>query len=341
MSKPLKHHWYPILTSTTLKQNKIQPIQVDSKHYVLYKNTENNEIYMHTRWCPHRGADLQYGVLKSCNNSISCPYHGWEFDNHTGCVRYIPSNSLCFPYDDNNINIGTYFIHDDSCLIWLYYGDEQSCPIDGPPDLLTYIDDDKTIGSKVIHTNWLNVIENAIDPSHPNFVHDKSFSDTESTTTTFIKYPKYDDVLTDRITATCLVNHNSNNFIIRLLNQFREKKLHIVNTIPIHFTLFFPNVIKIKFTNNSTTITTILFVCPNHENKTTVYWCLTHDYCIVPSYLKKISDSIVTYSMDDVFDEDIHILEHLNPSARSMEPIHVDADKIQILFRHIYDKFTK
>ena len=37
----------------------------------------------------------------------------------------------------------------------------------------------------------------------------------------------------------------------------------------------------------------------------------------------------------------VHILEHLNPSARSMEPIHVDTDKIQILFRHIYDKFTK
>ena len=340
MNKPLKHRWYPILRSTTLKENKIHPIQFDSKHYILYKNSEN-KIYMHNRWCPHRGADMMSGVIKSCNNSIACPYHGWEFDNETGCVRYIPSSSLCFPYDDNNINIGEHFIHDDSFLLWFYYGDEQSCPIDSPPNLWTDIQHDKTVGTKVINTNWLNVIENAIDPSHPNFVHDKSFSDGESSTIRFVEYPKY-DMWTDRITAICLVNHNSNNSIIRLLNTFLEKKLHTVNTISIYFTLLFPNVIKIKFTNNSTTIVTILFICPNHENKTTVFWCLTHDYCTIPSHLKFLSDLFVTRSMDDVFEEDIHILENLNPHARSMNPINVDADKIQVLFRHIYhDKFKR
>jgi nitrite reductase/ring-hydroxylating ferredoxin subunit len=43
--------------------------------------------------CPHQGGPLGRGTLEGC--TVTCPWHGWQFDVTTGRHRTIPS--LCQP----------------------------------------------------------------------------------------------------------------------------------------------------------------------------------------------------------------------------------------------------
>jgi nitrite reductase (NADH) small subunit len=43
--------------------------------------------------CPHQGGPLGRGLLEGC--TVTCPWHGWQFDVTTGKHRTIPS--LCQP----------------------------------------------------------------------------------------------------------------------------------------------------------------------------------------------------------------------------------------------------
>ena len=274
----LKHQWYPISISKNVSNTKINKVQFNSKHFIIYRD-KNGEIVFRDRWCPHRGADMSDGILKE--NCISCPYHGWEFSNHNGHLEKIPSNTIKnIKCGSSRVNIGiNKYIYDDNDIVWYYYStdgnNEKSCPIVFPDLRLQFNLDNfhNTQGEITINSNWLNVIENSIDPSHPNFVHENSFSDEDLTKVEFISQPTINE-MENKINSVCEIYHKTrNNMLINGMNTLKKTKMpKSIGKIPVYFEMLLPNIVSIKFNRGDTTINTIVCVSPIDDENTKMYW---------------------------------------------------------------------
>ena len=89
--KNIPKFWYAI---AHIKEIKNKPIKLQrfGKNLVAWKSLDNI-IVMENR-CPHRGAELSSG--KICNNTIVCPFHGFEFNNSGNCI-YTPETKGAIP----------------------------------------------------------------------------------------------------------------------------------------------------------------------------------------------------------------------------------------------------
>lgn len=82
----MRRSWFPVARIQDLDTP--QTATLLGTNLVVFRDKSGSVSVMDRR-CPHRGADLSKGEVHE--NSIGCPYHGWEFGTGTGaCVR-IPS----------------------------------------------------------------------------------------------------------------------------------------------------------------------------------------------------------------------------------------------------------
>jgi phenylpropionate dioxygenase-like ring-hydroxylating dioxygenase large terminal subunit len=113
--------------------------------------------------CPHRGARLSNGTVKS--GCIECPYHGWRFDGDGTLVSVPTTYNLPEKGDVKSYNIEE--LYD---FVW-------NVPPESPvsPPMLYLLNDPKwqrVSGSEEVKGNWIDWIANSTDISHINYVHD-------------------------------------------------------------------------------------------------------------------------------------------------------------------------
>ena len=82
--------WLPVLESSALKKSQILPIFAFGNDLVAFRSTAG-KVTVLDAYCPHLGAHLGYGG-RVINETISCPFHGWIFNESGDCV-HIPGNS--------------------------------------------------------------------------------------------------------------------------------------------------------------------------------------------------------------------------------------------------------
>lgn len=136
---------------------------IDGKKCVLMRTAKG--VSMLNSVCPHRGASLCNGKVNHKANTITCPYHGWEFDSN-GMLVNVPSCGIPLRGD-----IQAYNVKEDGGFIW-------ACDNDGVDVLPTKYCDQlrdpswgKIYGSKDLEGRIENWIMNLCDISHINFVH--------------------------------------------------------------------------------------------------------------------------------------------------------------------------
>ena len=313
----LKHQWFPLLSSSELKKNRIIEKRFFNKDVIVYKS--QNKVYIKSRYCPHRNADMKLGfVSESC---VICPYHGWEFDNDSGFLTNIPA---CKTKTMNNIiGLDHYYTFDDDNTIWCYFGNNESCPITTPDteksDTL-YI----TSGFRVMNCNWMRVIENSIDPSHPNFVHSNTFSSNKITSVKYVQKP----IL-------------QNNVIESIIQIYHESSIPFFDSdglINIHFKIELPNTVFISFKRRSNKILTIITAVPISETETLVYWRFGQDF-LNSKLVAWLIDNIITKEMNKVLDEDQTILDSLQENNNKF--IYSEADLLQLRYHQTLEKQFK
>ena len=118
--------------------------------------------------CPHRGTSLEFGLVSE--RGIRCCYHGWLFDVD-GTILETPGEPAGSTFKDRLCH-GAYPVHEFQGIIFAYMGPPEEIP--DFPILDTYERDGYRLmpGKRYDYPcNWLQILENAMDPVHASFLH--------------------------------------------------------------------------------------------------------------------------------------------------------------------------
>lgn len=170
----LEDYWYIALSSSQLKHKPISVTMFDEP-IVLFRS-QNKVTALEDR-CAHRHAPLSKG--KICQGKISCPYHGWQYDE-SGKLAYIPSLGV----PKGRLQIKSYPTKEYGGYIWI-------CPSGKPsqeaPKPFIHLNDKGYATFRMQNTFDASVeqcLENFLDCPHAMHVHDFWFRTRSNEKTT-------------------------------------------------------------------------------------------------------------------------------------------------------------
>ena len=117
--------------------------------------------------CPHRLVPLSMGTCTE--RGLQCGYHGMVFGGDGHCV-HIPGQDMIPP----RAVVRSYPIAERYGLAWIWMGDADRADTALLPDIPHYGDDGWELidgGYQHHPSNYLNIVENLMDPAHTTFVH--------------------------------------------------------------------------------------------------------------------------------------------------------------------------
>ncbi len=169
MGDLLRRYWMPIGGASEFEAVRIKPIRLLGEDLVLYRDL-GGRFGLLDRHCPHRRADLSYGLVEECG--LRCNYHGWLMDESGRCIER--------PYDDtiSPRNRGkerrmttAYPVKEAAGLLWAYMGPPPvpELPVWEP---FTWENGFREIVLSDIPCNWFQCQENSCDPVHFEWMHE-------------------------------------------------------------------------------------------------------------------------------------------------------------------------
>lgn len=161
----LRRYWQPIAAAVEMTDKWTKRVRLLGEDLVLFKDRQGR-LGLIAEFCPHRRASLGYGI--PTQDGIRCPYHGWEFGRDGQCLNQ-PNEPDKTAFRDK---VGTqgYPVEELGGLLFAYLGPE-------PRPLLPHYDGFvaegtiKMLGRTVVPVNWLQIMENSLDPIHTEWLH--------------------------------------------------------------------------------------------------------------------------------------------------------------------------
>jgi 5,5'-dehydrodivanillate O-demethylase len=166
----LRRYWQPVAIATELTDEKpIMKVRVLGEDLVVYRDKKGSYGLVGEH-CPHRMASLAYGRVDE--EGIRCPYHGWKFSAAGRCLEQ-PAEPKGSNYK-NEIKHTAYPVQRLGGLLFAYLG-----PLPSPAlprwDVLAWENGRRWIQKQsLLNCNWLQAMENSVDPSHLYWLHGAS-----------------------------------------------------------------------------------------------------------------------------------------------------------------------
>jgi phenylpropionate dioxygenase-like ring-hydroxylating dioxygenase large terminal subunit len=163
----LLNEWFAVAWSSSLLENKLQPVRVLGQELVLWRT--NGAVHAWKDLCIHRGAKLSLGKISRSDKGecIVCPYHGWEYSPSGECVR-IPAHTEQPP--PSRARAETFVARDKYGMVWVCLGKPAGeipvFPEADAPELRLI-----RVGPYEFHAQGPRIIENIMDMSHLPFAH--------------------------------------------------------------------------------------------------------------------------------------------------------------------------
>lgn len=169
----LRRYWQPVATATELSDaNPIKRVRILGEDLVLFQLRKKSpgdaaRYGLVDEPCSHRLASLANGRVDT--EGIRCPYHGWKFAPSGACVEQ-PAEPPDSKFKER-IAHTAYPVQKLGGLLFAYLG-----PLPAPQlprwDVLAR-EDGRRWGfiESVIECNWLQPMENSVDPSHVFWLH--------------------------------------------------------------------------------------------------------------------------------------------------------------------------
>lgn len=188
MSGFAKNQWYAAAWASELGDAPLGR-RILGEPVVLFRNNEGGISALADR-CPHRLVPLSLGTLTE--RGIQCGYHGMTFDGEGRCA-HIPGQDTVPP----RAVVRRYPIAERYGMAWIWMGEAEAADPALLPQI-TYYDDpewERIDGGYQHHpSNYLNIVENLMDPAHTTFVHKQTIGNPAARSEP-VKMEKTDDYI--------------------------------------------------------------------------------------------------------------------------------------------------
>jgi 5,5'-dehydrodivanillate O-demethylase len=165
MGELMRRYWMPFATVSQLDQHPTRAVDILGEHLIAYKDRSGGYGLMQ-EFCPHRNVNMLWGIPEA--EGLRCPYHGWLFDNTGNCLEQ-PAESPDSTFKDR-IKVQTYPVEELGGMLWAWMG-----PLDKKPMVPRWEamvkDGIRDIGWAILPCNWLQIMENSLDPVHVEWLH--------------------------------------------------------------------------------------------------------------------------------------------------------------------------
>jgi 5,5'-dehydrodivanillate O-demethylase oxygenase subunit len=176
MGELLRRYWYPVALVRELDEFPVKKVRLLGEDLALWKAPAGGGYGIVQERCPHRHASLAYGVVEP--EGIRCGYHGWLFDGEGRCVDQPPEPEESTFKDKITARSGR--AQALGGLVFAYIGPDPA------PELPRYdafvMEGVRDIGHAVLPCSWLQIMENAVDPHHVEWLHGRYFQFLGETT---------------------------------------------------------------------------------------------------------------------------------------------------------------
>lgn len=164
----LRRYWYPVAAASELARHPTKFVKVLGEELVLFKDGQGR-LGLIGAYCAHRRANLAYGIPE--DDGLRCPYHGWKYDGSGRCLEQ-PFEETVRPgrTSKDRIQLAGYAVQQLGGLIFAYLGPKPE-PLVPRWDLLVEENVWREIGYTLTACNWLQTVENILDPVHVEWLH--------------------------------------------------------------------------------------------------------------------------------------------------------------------------
>ena len=175
MGSLLRRYWHPVAATTELAAGETRAVRLLCEDLVLFR-TASGRLGLLEEACPHRRVSLVYGEVDG--ETLLCPYHGWTFDHDGRCLA-MPAEQRQNSALLERCRAVAYQVEELGGLIFAYLG-PQPAPLLPRWDLLVWPDGLRDIGQARIPCNWLQIMENSVDPTHVEWLHGRHLAWTRA-----------------------------------------------------------------------------------------------------------------------------------------------------------------
>jgi len=170
----LTEYWYPALLAAEVDKRKPVSRKLLGQELAFFRGADG-DVRAIQSVCPHRGALLGRG---DCHypGTVSCPYHGWTFDEHGECVAVLsegPESKI-----PGKVQARTYPTRSLKGLVWVWmgHGEPADAHEDIPPEFFEGPDTLIFVETAEWAINWRPTMENSMDSHVPYLHRDALFS---------------------------------------------------------------------------------------------------------------------------------------------------------------------
>jgi len=163
----LRRYWYPVAVAKELTdESPTKLVRILGEDLVLFRDKKGRVGLLDDR-CPHRGASILYGRVEE--RGIACAYHRWLFDTEGNCLE-CPAEPAESKFH-LTVKHRAYPVEKFVGLYWTYMGPKPAPLI---PRYDVWVRKDgrrRIIVQPQLDCNWFQAMENSVDPSHLQILH--------------------------------------------------------------------------------------------------------------------------------------------------------------------------
>jgi 5,5'-dehydrodivanillate O-demethylase len=162
-----RRYWLPIAVAQELSDGRpTKYVRILGEDLILFKDKSGN-VGLLADHCAHRGASLLYGRVEE--RGIACAYHGWLYDTKGDCLE-CPAEPAGSKFH-LTVKQRAYPVQKFVGLYWAYLG-PSPVPVIPKYDLWVRKDGiHRLYVQPVLDCNWLQPMENSVDPAHSRILH--------------------------------------------------------------------------------------------------------------------------------------------------------------------------
>jgi phenylpropionate dioxygenase-like ring-hydroxylating dioxygenase large terminal subunit len=162
----LRRFWQPVCFADDLNDLPLR-VKMLGEDLVAFRD-KSGAVGLLELHCPHRGTSLEFGLIG--DQGIRCCYHGWLF-GADGTILETPGEPADSTLKDR-LHHGAYPVHEAYGIVFAYMGPPEKQPTFPVYDTFDRPGWRMIPGRKYFYPcNWLQIIENTMDPAHTAFLH--------------------------------------------------------------------------------------------------------------------------------------------------------------------------